>query len=225
MCGRYYRRSDKQRLAEAFRIGLPTTFDIIPSYNVAPQSFQPVIRLNQDTGNREFAQMRWGLVPFWSKDAKLTYSTINAKAETVATSPIFREALKRRRCLVPADGFYEWQKLDAKTRQPYAIGLSDGSPLAFAGLWERWTDKATNEPLETYTIITTEPNELTAPIHNRMPAILAPKDYERWMAPGDAAQLPVDLLRPFDAGAMMTWRVGKDVGSVRNNVPELLTQV
>ncbi|HTV13977.1 MAG TPA: SOS response-associated peptidase [Acidobacteriaceae bacterium] len=219
MCGRYFRRSDKQRLAEAFHTGLPTSFDILTSYNVAPQSFQPVIRLSAETGHREFAQMRWGLIPFWSKDAKVGYSTINAKAETVATSPLYREALKRRRCLVPADGFYEWQKIDAKTKQPYAIALTDGAPLAFAGLWERWVDKVTNQPLETYTIITTEPNELTSTIHNRMPVILAPKDYERWMAPADPAQLPVDLLRPYDADKMMTWKVGKDVGNIRNNGP------
>jgi putative SOS response-associated peptidase YedK len=221
MCGRYFRRWDKQRLAEAFHTGLPTSFDILTSYNVAPQSVQPVVRLNHDTGAREFAQMGWGLVPFWSKDAKIGYSTINAKAETVATSPLFREALKRRRCLVPADGFYEWQKVDAKTKQPYAIALKDGAPLAFAGLWERWVDKATNQPLETFTIVTTEPNEITVPIHNRMPVILAPRDYERWMASADPVQLPVDLLRPFDAVRMMTWRVGAAVGNVRNNSPEL----
>jgi putative SOS response-associated peptidase YedK len=221
MCGRYFRRSDKQRLAEAFHTGLPTSFDILTSYNVAPQSFQPVIRLNPETSEREFAQMRWGLIPFWSKDAKIAYSTINAKAETVATSAMFREALKRRRCLIPADGFYEWQKIDAKTKQPYAIALKDSAPLAFAGLWERWTDKATDQALETYTIITTEPNELTAPIHNRMPVILAPRDYERWMAPADSAQLPVDLLRPFDADAMTSWKVSAAVGNVRNNSPEL----
>lgn len=224
MCGRYYRRSDKQRIADAFRVGVPPSFDILPSYNVAPQSFQPVIRLNGDTGEREFVQMRWGLVPFWSRDAKIAYSTINAKCETCATSPAFREALKRRRCLVPADGFYEWQKLDAKDKQPYAIGLKDGAPLAFAGLWERWTDKATNQPLETYTIITTEPNELTAAVHDRMPVILAPRDYERWMAPGEPAQLPVDFLRPFDADMMTMWKVGKDVGSVKNNTADLLNQ-
>ena len=222
MCGRYYRRSDKQRIAEAFRVGLPTTFDILPSYNVAPQSFQPVIRLNLETSEREFAQMRWGLVPFWSKDSKIAYSTINAKAETVATSPTFREALKRRRCLVPADGFYEWQKIDTKTKQPYAIGLKDGAPLAFAGLWERWTDKATNEPLETYTIITTEPNELTVKVHNRMPVILAPEDYDRWMRHADPAQLPIDLFRPFDAALMKSWKVSGAVGNVRNNEPGLI---
>jgi putative SOS response-associated peptidase YedK len=221
MCGRYYRRSDKQRIAEAFRVGVPPTFDILPSYNVAPQSFQPVIRLNAETREREFAQMRWGLVPFWSKDAKIAYSTVNAKAETVATSPTFREALKRRRCLVPADRFYEWQKLDAKTKQPYAIGLKSGEPFAFAGLWETWKDKVTGQPLETYTIITTEPNELIAPIHSRMPVILAPRDYERWMASADPAQLPVDLLRPFESELMTSWKVSAVVGNVRNNSPEL----
>lgn len=221
MCGRYYRRSDKQRIAEAFRVGVPPSFDILPSYNIAPQTFQPVIRLSRETGERELAQMRWGLIPYWAKDAKIGFSTINAKAETVATSPAFREALKRRRCLVPADGFYEWQKLDAKAKQAYAIGLQDGSQLAFAGLWERWMDKATGQPLETYTIITTEPNELTAPIHDRMPVILAPKDYERWIAPADPARLPIDLLRPFGADLMRAWKVSSAVGNVRNDTPDL----
>lgn len=132
----------------------------MPSYNIAPQTVQPVIRLSREKDERELVRMRWGLIPYWAKDAKIGFSTINAKAESVATSPAFREALKRRRCLVPADGFYEWQKLEAKAKQPYAIALQDGSPLAFAGLWERWMDKAAGQPLETYTIITTEPNEL-----------------------------------------------------------------
>src|ERR1700748_2514184 len=115
--------------------------------------------------------MRWGLIPYWSKDAKIGFSTINAKAETIATSPTYREAWKRRRCLVPAEWFYEWQKIDAKTKQPYSIALKDESLFAFAGLWERWKDKATGKALETYTIITTDPNELVAPLHDRMPVI------------------------------------------------------
>lgn len=207
MCGRYYRRSDKQRLAEAFRTGLPTTFEILPAWNVCPQSMQPIVRLNDETQERELAQLRWGFIPFWAKDAKIAYTTINAKSETVATSAMFREALKRRRCLVPADGFFEWQKLDAKNKQPWAIGLANDAPFAFAGLWERWKDKVTQQPLETFTILTTEPNELTAPIHNRMPVILAPRDYERWLAPADPAQLPVDLLRPRPADEMTAWKV------------------
>lgn len=221
MCGRYFRRSDKQRIAEAFRAGVPTTFEILPSYNVAPQSFQPIVRLNEENSDRELALLRWGLIPFWAKDAKIGQSTINAKSETVTTSAMFREALKRRRCLVPADGFYEWQTVDPKTKQPYAIGLADDSLFAFAGLWERWKDKITGQSLETYTVLTTEPNELTAPIHNRMPVILAPRDYERWLAPADPARLPVDLLRPRPADEMKVWQVGVAVGNVRNNDPSL----
>lgn len=222
MCGRYYRRSDKQRIAEAFHVGIPPSFDILPSYNIAPQTFQPVVRLNSETAEREFAQMRWGLVPFWAKDTKIGYTTINAKAETVATSPTFRNALKCRRCLVPADGFYEWQKIDAKKKQPYAIGLKDGSPFAFAGLWDTWKDKATGQPLETFTIITTGRNELTAKVHNRLPVILAPKDYERWLTPADPARLPVDLLRPYDADQMTMWKVSARVGDVRINDSTLI---
>ena len=113
------------------------------SYNVAPQTFQPVVRLNRDTGMREIVLMRWGLIPYWSKDAQIGYSTINAKAETVATAPAFREAFRRRRCLVPADAFYEWQKLDPKHKQPFAIALSSREPYGFAGLWERWKNPQT----------------------------------------------------------------------------------
>ena len=152
-----------------------------PSYNVAPQSLQPVVRLDSESGQRELTVMRWGLVPFWAKDAKIGYSTINAKSETVTTSRAYREAMKRRRCLVPAEWFYEWQKIDTKTKQPYAIGLRDGSLFAFAGLWETWKDKAKDQVLETYTVLTTDPNELMEPIHNRMPVILAQKDYQRWL--------------------------------------------
>jgi putative SOS response-associated peptidase YedK len=194
----------------------------VPSYNVAPQTFQPVVRLSPDTGERELTIMRWGLIPFWAKDSKMVFNTINAKAETIATSPAYREAAKHRRCLVPADWFYEWKKLDAKTKQPYAIAMKDAELFAFAGLWDRWTDKATGQTLETYTVITTDPNELMEPIHNRMPVILHRKDYERWLAVADAAHLPVDLLRPYPAEEMKAWRVGKDVGNVRNNRPELI---
>src|ERR1039458_7570757 len=112
-----------------------------PSFNIAPQSVQPVVQLNRDRGNREFALLRWGLVPFWAKDAKLAFSTINARAEEAATKPAFREALKKRRCLVPAAAFYEWQRLDAKPKKPFAIALISGEPYAFAGLWESWRPK------------------------------------------------------------------------------------
>jgi putative SOS response-associated peptidase YedK len=126
---------------------------------------------------------------------------------------------------VPAGWFYEWQKLDAKTKQPYAIGLQDGSLFAFAGLWESWKDKATGEVKETYTVITTDPNELMQSLHNRMLVILKPEDYDRWLEPGEQTQLPVDMLRPYPAEEMKAWKVSSDVGNARNNRPELVEAV
>ena len=194
-----------------------------PTYNAAPQSTQPVVRLNGDTGRREFALMRWGLVPYWAKDAKIGYSTINARAEEVEAKPLYREALKKRRCIVPADAFYEWQKIDAKTKQPFAFGMQSGEPYAFAGLWERWKPKE-GDPLETFTILTTDPNTLAEKVHNRMPVILAPRDYSRWMEAGDPSRPPVDLLRPYPAEKMRSWPVSSRVGNVRNDDQELLTK-
>jgi putative SOS response-associated peptidase YedK len=225
MCGRYGRRADKQRIAEWMQTHNAEVFDdsyLASSYNVAPQSFQPVVRLNGETGERELTVMRWGLVPFWSKDGKASFSTINAKSETVATSPAFREAWKTRRWLVPADFLYEWQKIDEKTKQPYAIGLKNDEMFAFAGLWETWKDKTTGQKLRTYTILTTDSNELMEPIHNRMPVILHRQDYERWLAPADPSQLPVDLLRPYPAEEMKAWKVGRAVGNTRNNDASLV---
>jgi putative SOS response-associated peptidase YedK len=220
MCGRYGRRADKQRIAEWFYTHNTNVFDestFAPSYNIAPQSMQPVVRLDPETGERELTVMRWGLVPFWSKDGKAGFSTINARAETVTTSPAFRDAMKRRRCLVPAEWFYEWQKVDAKTKQPYAIGLKDDALFAFAGLWDSWKNKATGQTLETYTIVTTDANELMEPLHNRMPVILRPQDYSRWLEPGEPSRPPIDLLRPYRADEMKAWKVNARVGNVRNN--------
>jgi putative SOS response-associated peptidase YedK len=228
MCGRYGRRGDKQRIAEWMQAHNKNVFDEIddsqlaPSYNIAPQSFQPVVRLSPETGERELTVMRWGLVPFWSKDGKASFSTINARSDTVATSPAFREAWKQRRCLVPADLFYEWQKIDEKNKQPFAVAAKDDAMFAFAGLFETWIDRATGQKLRTYTILTTDPNELMEPIHNRMPVILDRKDYERWLAQTDPAHLPLDLLKPFPAEEMKAWKVGKAVGNTRNNDPGLI---
>ncbi|MBS1802392.1 MAG: SOS response-associated peptidase [Acidobacteria bacterium] len=231
MCGRYGRRGDKQRIAEWMQNHDTNVFEEIddsllaPSYNVAPQSFQPVVRLSPETRKRELKIMRWGLVPFWSKDGKASFSTINAKSESVATSPTFREALKQRRCLVPADVFFEWQKIDEKNKQPFAIAQKNEEMFAFAGLWETWRDKATGEKLRTFTILTTDPNELMEPIHNRMPVILQPRDYDRWLALADPSHLPIDLLRPYPTEEMKAWKVGKGVGNTRNNDPSLLDPV
>jgi putative SOS response-associated peptidase YedK len=221
MCGRYA-RGDKQKIAEHFAICGSEIPDFEPSWNVAPQTFQPVIRLNRDSGEREIVMMRWGLVPYWAKEPSIGLRTINAKAETITTAPAFRDAIKYRRCLVPADAFYEWQKLTSKVKQPFAIAMEDGEPYALAGLWERWWDRKTNTELLTFTVITTDPNELVEPMHNRMPVILRDKDYTRWLTPGDPDRPPIDLLRPFEAEKMRAWKVGKEVGDVKNDTPNLL---
>jgi putative SOS response-associated peptidase YedK len=223
VCGRYVLKTTRRHLAEWFGVDASELPEFGPSYNVAPQTFQPIVRLGRDTGQREIVLMRWGLIPYWSKDSKIGYSTINAKAETITTAPAFREAIRRRRCLVPADAFYEWQKLDAKTKQPFAIALNDGKPYAFAGVWERWRDPKTREPLETFTIITTDANELLQPMHDRMPVIIEPKDYERWLTPADPARLPIDLLRPYPAEKMTAWKVNQRVGNVKNDDEGLLS--
>lgn len=132
--------------------------------------------------------LRWGLIPFWAKDAKIAYSTINAMAETVSTKPAFREAFKSLRCLVPADGYYEWKKIDAKTKQPYRFSLGDDSLFAFAGLWERWNDRASGETVRSFTIITGDANQEYAHIHNRMPVILDRSDYARWLGEEHASK-------------------------------------
>ena len=224
MCGRYLRRSDKQRISEAFRVGtLPVDFVLPPDYNVAPTTFQPVIRESRESTDRELVLMRWGLVPHFTKvlaDVK-GISTINARAETIQKSPTWRVPFLRRRCLVPVDGFYEWKKLDAKTKQPFAFMMSDEVPFAFAGLWDAW-----KEPdggwLQSFSIVTTEANELMAEVHARMPVILHSKDYARWLSREVTERPPVDLLRPFDSGKMKSSCCNPLVGNVRNNGPEML---
>ena len=226
MCGRYYRRSDKQRITEAFRVGVPPSFEILPDYNVAPTSVQPVIVEDRDSGERALRPMFWGLIPAWCDDPKtLGVSTINAKAESLMQKPIWREPFSKRRCLVPADGFYEWEKTGAKSRQPWAFALQSDEPFAFAGLWERWRSPDRKSEMETFSIITTEANELTAQMHERMPVILMPRDYERWLHRDDGGRPPVDLLRPFDATRMRAWRVDAAVGNVRNNSAALLEPI
>jgi putative SOS response-associated peptidase YedK len=225
MCGRFQRHSTEAMLADWFEVEQNEKPFFAPSYNIAPQSVQPVVRLNAESGRREFALARWGLIPSWAKEAKFGYSTINARAEEAATKPAFREALKKRRCLVPADGFYEWKRLEGgrgiQAKQAYAIALRSGEPCAFAGLWERWQSRE-GEGLESFTILTTKPNALMESIHNRMPVILEPRDYARWLAPGEPAS---ELLRPYPAEKMHAWPVCERVGNVRNNDAGLLERL
>jgi putative SOS response-associated peptidase YedK len=197
-----------------------------PRYNAAPTQDMAVVRFDPDTKARTLDTLRWGLVPFWAKDIKIGYTMINAKAETVAEKPAFREAFKSRRCLIPADGFYEWKKLDAKTKQPYAIAMKDRSMFGFAGLRQRWTDKANGEVVRSCTNITTTPNEVCAPIHDRMPVIVAPEDYGKWL--GEETVDPVRLLgmlRPFSAEATMAFPVDARVGNVKNDDAALIAPI
>lgn len=223
MCGRYLRRSDKQRIAEAFHTRNDISSLALPpaNYNIAPSTFQPVIRDSKDEG-RELVLMRWGLIPFFTKqlsDVK-GVSAINAKAETIQTSPTWREPFKKRRCLIPASGFYEWQTIDAKTKKPCVFSLSDYSLFAFAGLWDASKAKD-GQWLQSFAIVTTEANELMSRVHTRMPVILHSRDYDRWLS-RDIAEPPVDLLRPFESDQMEMSAANQAVGNVRNNGPEML---
>jgi putative SOS response-associated peptidase YedK len=227
MCGRYFRKSDKQKIADAFKLGiLPDGFLLRDAdYNIAPTTFQPVIRAATETGERELVLMRWGMVPHFAKSVAdfKGFSTINAKAETVTTKAMWRIPFQRHRCLIPADGFYEWKTLDAKTKQPYAFAMSNGEPFAFGGVWDAWKEPD-GRWLQSFAIITTDPNELTAKVHNRMPVILHSKDYDRWLDTEAIEQPPLDLLRPYDAEEMTAHPVDPRVGNVRNNEPSLCSE-
>lgn len=223
MCGRYYRKSDKQKIAEAFHAEINGEMPLPDAdYNIAPTTFQPIIRNNRDTGKREMELLRWGLIPFGIQpDAIKRLSTVNAKVENL-TKGMWLRPFKKHRCLIPASGFYEWKKLDAKTRQPYAFDLANGSMMAIAGLWDAWKDPKDGRWLQSFCIVTTDPNELMAPVHDRMPAILHPGEFDRWLDRDETERLPTDLLRPFPAEEMEAFEVSKDVDNVRNNSPELL---
>jgi putative SOS response-associated peptidase YedK len=227
MCGRARLETDVSEIKIAFRV-LPEypTPNFPPSWNVAPTDNLPIVRYDGNAGHRTLDLMRWGLVPYWSKDLKIGFSTINAMAETVDTKPMFREAFKRRRCLVPVEAYYEWKKLDAKTKQPYAFALAGGGVMALAGLWETWKSPA-EEVVRSFTIITTTPNEMCAEIHNRMPVILPPSVWSAWLgeeqADGEAALK--GLLAPYPADGMAMWPVSPRIGNVRNNDPTLIEPI
>jgi putative SOS response-associated peptidase YedK len=219
MCGRYELHTQPAALALAF--GLPFPQSMHARYNIAPTQDVPVIRHNR-AGERELAQMRWGLVPRWAKDPAIGVKMINARAETLAEKPSFRTALKHHRCLIPADGFYEWTQNASGTKQPIHIGMADGAPFAFAGLMERWLSPA-GEVLDTCTIVTTRANALLAPQHDRMPVIIAPAEYTRWL---DVANADVaDLFAPFPAEGMTYYPVSSRVSSVRNDDARLIERV
>lgn len=217
MCGRFTIKTPQHELVAQFEVEEVAAEPEPARYNVAPSQPVPVVRLTSD-GTRRLERVRWGLIPFWARDAKIGYRTINARAETVATAPAFRGAFTRRRCLVLADGFYEWKK-QGRARFAHWIRRKDGRPFAMAGLWERWKGekKDLDPPLQTCTIITTDANEVVAPVHDRMPVILDAGDVARWLDLDEQrpdALLP--LLRPCAGGLLESIPVGAFVNDVRH---------
>jgi len=240
VCGRYVSVSSPALLAERFHVTevrLPETA-LEPNYNVAPRAEVPVIaeRRVKGAGEGEHGHVRvldvvrWGLVPFWAKDVKVGDRMINARADRLASSNAFKRPFERRRCIVPADGFYEWEKIEGqRTKQPWFIRRRDGEPLAFAGLWEIWHDPDAAEgapPLRSCTVITTEPNELLAPIHDRMPVVLPETAWDMWL---DVENHDVRALRsllvPIPAAELEAWTVSTMVNKADNNGPELIDAV
>lgn len=222
MCGRYTLRrinivySDFDAAPES----LFEEFSERARFNVAPSQDIVVIRLNKE-GKRMVGAVRWGLIPSWAKDAP-KMQPINARAETASTSGMFRQAFARRRCIIPADGFYEWKKLDPKTKQPMFIHFPDDRLFGFAGLWERWQGAEGEKPLDTCTILTTAPNELMAGIHDRMPAILKPEDYDLWLDRNADLQAVEKLLRPYPDGELEATPVSRMVNSPKNDLPDCI---
>jgi putative SOS response-associated peptidase YedK len=226
MCGRYTLSSPADLIADLF--GLAETPELAPRYNIAPTQEVPVVRVleavaGEGDSRRQLDLLRWGLVPFWADDPAIGNRMINARAESVATKPAFRQSFRKRRCLVVADGFYEWKK-EPEGKQPYRIHRRDGRPFAFAGLWDRWTDRRPGAgdapPLDTFTILTAEAAPEIASIHHRMPVILDPADHDLWL---DPAVTDVDRLQPLlalrDASFLAAYPVSKLVNSPANDVP------
>ena len=217
MCARFTLYADGEFIAFAF--GLSEKPHLEPAYNIAPSS--NIAAVVQQNNLRILRSFKWGLVPHWASDPKNGYKMINARAETLAEKPSFRSAFRKRRCLIPVDGFYEWLEEKGK-KQPYRIAMRDGAPFGFAALWERW--EGGGEPLETCTIITTSANEVVAPIHDRMPAIILPDSYGTWLDTKleDPPQL-TSLLAPYPHEPMIAYRVDRRMGNPQFNSPDCVS--
>jgi putative SOS response-associated peptidase YedK len=219
MCGRYTLRVSPTELAEIF--GVINSLELKPRYNISPTQTVAMVRQPEQDAGRELALAKWGLIPSWADDPKIGSRMINARADGIATKPSFRSAIKKRRCLIPTDGFYEWKPIEGeKTKLPYHITVRDVPAFAFAGLWESWTGPD-GINIESCTIITTEANELMQQVHNRMPVILDSADYDRWLDHGkQSADDVLDLLIPFPAERMQMTPVSTLVNSPKNERPE-----
>ncbi len=222
MCGRFSQAKDLEELYDEFTFIDEPFDDIIqPRYNIAPSQLSPVI-INED-GNNKLRMFKWGLVPSWSKDTKMGYRMINARAETISEKPSFKKPFKSQRCLVIADGFYEWQKPDKKTKIPYRFTMKDKKLFAMAGLWDIWEKQ--DDPLYTFTIITTSENDLMRPVHDRMPVILPESNRQIWLDPKSNEAELKELLVPYDSNKMDSYRVSDVVNSWKNDLPECFISV
>jgi putative SOS response-associated peptidase YedK len=221
MCGRFAFYSPHEAVTRLF--GVAAAPEVEPRYNIAPTQFVAAVR--EAGGPRELAMLYWGLVPSWAKEKAIGARMINARAETLVEKPSFRTAFRRRRCLVLADGYYEWQRAGA-VKQPHFIAFEDGAPFGMAGLWERWRDPATGEPLESCCIVTTAPAPAVAHVHDRMPAIIPPDAYAEWLDPGnDATDRLARLLGPCPAPGLRARPVSRRVNDARNQGADLVEQV
>jgi putative SOS response-associated peptidase YedK len=216
MCGRYAQRTDAKRLAKEFKVA--ETPSLEPRYNIAPT--QDVLAVSEMGDGREMRFLKWGLIPSWAKDTSMGARLINARSETVAEKPAFRQAFRQRRCIIPADGFYEWQRNGGR-KQPFFFRMRDERPFGFAGLWERWEGED-GRVINSCAILTTEANEVLESVHDRMPVILHPDDYELWLG-AEARELGLvkELLRPYPAEEMVGYPVSSSVNSPRNQGAEL----
>jgi putative SOS response-associated peptidase YedK len=221
MCGRYAFFSPAEAVRRTF--ALDDVPELEPRFNVAPTQDVPAVRAAEE-GARGFAMLHWGLVPKWAKERAIGNRMINARAETLAEKPSFRDAFRKRRCLVLTDGWYEWQVAPGG-KQPWFIRMKDARPFAFAGLWERWKDPANGSLLESCTIVTTDASASIRRIHDRMPVVLAESNWDRWLdtAFSDTETLS-ELLRPFDAGALEAWPVSRQVNAPKNQGPALIAR-
>jgi len=226
MCGRYVAAAPPSDIAKYFAAAAPTETVVEPSYNVAPTN--EVYAVVERGDERRLEHLRWGLVPFWAKDIAIGSKMINARAEGIATKNAYRHAFGKQRCIIPADGFYEWKVVEGqKRKQPMYIHRVDDEPIAFAGLWETWRGPDRDgEPLYTCTIITTTANETMAPVHNRMPVILPPERWAEWLDPNmNDTDALAKLLVPAPASLLTLYPVSTGVNHVRNKGPELIMPV
>lgn len=223
MCGRYSLFIPLVDLIGFFNLSRQFNFDLEPRYNIAPR--QDVLAIRAESDQRHLVNLRWGLIPSWAKDDKIGYKTINARSEAAHNTASFRAAFRARRCLLPASGFFEWQK-QGKEKQPYYFQRGDGNPMALAGLWESWLDRGEGRVVESCTILTTDSNELVGQVHHRMPVILEPEDFDSWLDPKEhQVDRLLPLLQPAAPGVLDLYPVSRYINQAANEGPQCVEPV